>query len=290
MTDEARALSQADAIPHVPFEAYRETFERFFHLDRSASGVLTARMHTDGGPVVWSLAIHRAIHQLTTMVGQDAETEVFVFGGTGDEFVATLHEELAASTVESLVAGIYDNFYYDGANICEGLVSDVEVPTIGVINGPGFHTELALLCDITIASDDAVIIDPHLPANLVPGDGIQTALRAALGYKRATYAMLTSQAFDAQSALEAGLVNEVHPKDRVYERAREIAEDLARRPRTVRRITTQVLRAPLKEALTRDLRGDLGQELFALLASMADPDTARIKSIMDDLGGGSASS
>ncbi len=265
-------------IPHLSFDQYREAFAPYLALSRSESGVLTAQMHTHGGPVVWAPGVHRAVHQLTTVVGQDADTEVFIFGGTGDTFIGTVDEELTKATSADLAPFIYENFYYDGTRICEGLVNSLEIPTIGVINGPGFHTELALFCDITIAAEDATIIDPHLLINLVPGDGIQIAMRTAMGLKRANYAMLTSELIDAETALRYGLVNEVVPKDKVYDRAREIGEMLAQKPRTVRRVTTQVLRAPLKEALARDLRGGMGQELFALLAT-SGPDASKVDGI-----------
>jgi enoyl-CoA hydratase/carnithine racemase len=265
-------------IPHTPFDEYREIFAPYIALSRSETGVMTAQMHTDGGPVVWAPGVHRAVHQLTTVVGQDPDTEVFIFGGTGNHFIGTVDEELTKATSADLAPVIYENFYYDGTRICEGLVNNLEVPTIGVLNGPGFHTELALFCDITIAAEDATIVDPHLLINLVPGDGIQIALRTAMGLKRANYAMLMSELIDAQTALKYGLVNEVVPRDEVYDRAREIGEMLAQKPRTVRRVTSQVLRGPLKEALARDLRGGMGQELFALLAT-SGPDASKVEGI-----------
>lgn len=267
-------------IPHVPFEQYRDVFAPYIAMSRSKSGVLTAQMHTNGGPVVWAPGVHRAVHQLTTVVGQDPDTEVFIFGGTGDAFIGAVDDALTTATSADLAPVLYDHFYYDGTRICEGLVNNLEVPTIGVLNGSGFHTELALFCDITIAADDASIIDPHLLINLVPGDGIQIALRTAMGLKRANYAMLTSEVIDAETALRYGLVNEIVPRDKVYDRAREIGEMLAQKPRTVRRVTSQVLRGPLKEALARDLRGGMGQELFALLATTG-PDASKVEGMWD---------
>ena len=67
-------------IPTVPFDKYKDKYKDHFILERSPSGVLMAKMHTKGGSLIWNLAIHRAIHQLTTDVGQDVENEV---GGGG---------------------------------------------------------------------------------------------------------------------------------------------------------------------------------------------------------------
>jgi enoyl-CoA hydratase/carnithine racemase len=165
--------------------------------------------------------------------------------------------------------------------MCEGIVNDIQIPTIGLLHGPAVHTEIALFCDITIASDDVVINDPHAAAGWVPGDGIQIAFREAMGSKRANYAMLTNQYIDATTALDYGLVSEVVPRDRLYKRATEIAESLVRcMPRATRRITTQVLRAPLKQALATELRQAFGNEMFATLVVGASHDVPDIDAFM----------
>jgi len=262
-------------IPHTPFDVYKEKYKDHFFLERTESGVLTAKWHTNGGSLVWDQPIHRAIHQLTSDVGQDVETEVFILGGSGPNWIADIHSGVE-ETEESKKWLSYEHMYYDGCRICEGLVFDLEVPTIGVINGPGFHPEMALFCDITLMAEDAAIVDPHFMANLVPGDGIQIALRECLGVKRATYAMMMNQPFDAKTALEVGLVNEVLPKDKIYARALEIGEELAAKPRIMRRIAVQVLRQPWKEALSKELRNAFGSEMFAYLTG----------SVVHDGGGG----
>jgi enoyl-CoA hydratase/carnithine racemase len=78
------------------------------------------------------------------------------------------------------------------------MVNDLEIPTIGVINGPGFHTEMLLMCDITICSEDAIIYDLHYDIGSVPGDGIHSCFQELLGVKRAAYALLTGQTIDAK--------------------------------------------------------------------------------------------
>ena len=53
---------------------------------------------------------------------------------------------------EDLAYWAYEYAYKDGRINVSSLVNDLEIPTIGVINGPGFHTEICLMCDITICS------------------------------------------------------------------------------------------------------------------------------------------
>ena len=54
------------------------------------------------------------------------------------------------------------------------MVFDLDVPTIGAIPGSGFHWDSAMLCDITIASEDTCMEVPHAHGGLVPGDGMGT--------------------------------------------------------------------------------------------------------------------
>lgn len=78
----------------------------------------------------------------------------------------------------------YEHAYYDGTKLLENFVFGIDIPTIAAINGPSAaHTELALLCDITLADETATIVDPHFLVGVVPGDGQQLTLHAR-GYRR----------------------------------------------------------------------------------------------------------
>jgi len=134
------------------------------------------------------------------------------------------------------------------------------------MNGPGFHSEMCLMCDITICSEDAVIFDPHFKAGCVPGDGIHCAFQELLGVKRAAYALLTGQPIDAQKALELGLVNEVVPREKLIERAKELADIIMQQARPTRRMTTQIIRRPWRQRITNDLDGGFAMQMFANLS------------------------
>jgi hypothetical protein len=82
-------------------------------------------------------------------------------------------------------------------------------PDTGGINGPGFHTEMLLMRHYH-RSEDAIIYDLHYDIGSVPGDGIHSCFQELLA-KRAAFALLTGQTIDAKTALEYGMVNEIHP-------------------------------------------------------------------------------
>jgi enoyl-CoA hydratase/carnithine racemase len=261
-------------IPFATFDQYKDKYKDLFLLERTESGVLTARFHTDGDAAFWDYPLHRGIHQLCHEVGQDAETEVFILGGAGDVFLR-LGETSIEETPENMKWMLYEHNYYDGCNMVEAIVNDVEQPSIGVINGNAVHSEIALLCDITLMDEDAYIMDPHFGvAGGLPGDGIQIALRVLMGIKRSNYAMMFPEKITAQRALECGLVNEIMPRAKLYDRARELGEQLAAKPRLNRRMLTQTLRLPLKEQIAKELRPTFGSELWGNLTTQTTHDEA----------------
>ncbi len=189
-----------------------------------------------------------------------------ILTGTGDEFMMDSDPEGFALEEKDMAYWAYEYAYKDGRINVSSLVNDLEIPTIGLLNGPGFHTEICLMCDITLCSEDAIIFDLHYGIGSVPGDGIHSCFIELLGVKRAAYAMFTGQAINAKTALEYGLVNEVVPRDRLIPRAYEIADYIMSRPRPVRRLTTQIVRRPWRQRIANDLDGGFGIQMFGHLA------------------------
>src|ERR1700758_1049341 len=89
---------------------------------------------------------------------------------------------------EDLEYWAYEYAYKDGRINVSALVNDLEIPTIGLLNGPGFHTEIVLMCDISLAAEGATIFDLHYDIGSVPADGIHNCFQELLGVKRAAYA------------------------------------------------------------------------------------------------------
>lgn len=254
--------AQADRmIKFTPYEEYKDKYGKIFQMERSASGVLTAIWNNNGESDNWDVHLHRGLHQLCSDVGQDLDTEVLILGGAGEKFLVAAPTSLGDEAGQFHWVS-YDCMYYDGCNMCEGLVNDVEVPTIGVINGEAFHSEIALFCDITLMAEDAVIYDPHWFADMLPGDGIQIALRHFLGTKRANALMLLTTPVTAKQAYDWGLVTEVVPRDKIYDRAKEIGESLAAKPRVMRRAMTNLMRYDLKQDMAKELRYSFGTEMW----------------------------
>lgn len=249
-------------IPNRHFEDYAPRYKDLFKLECTDDGILTARWWKDGQySGEWNPALHRAIGQLCKDVSQDEDVEVMILGGYGNDYIAGCRMPDKEDT-ENRPWISYENMYYDGCNNEEAIVDDLHIPTIGVLNGTGFHVEMVMFCDITLMADDAQFFDPHFAlVNMVPGDGLMIALRE-MGLKRCTYHVLTGKNITAQEALDWGLVSELVPKDKIYDRAMEIAKDLLKKPRSIRRTTVDLLRRPLKQKIADELRLSFGYEMW----------------------------
>src|SRR5438445_618539 len=162
-------------------EGYKERFKQHYKLQRRQDGVILVEAHTKGGPIQLSVENHRSVGQLFKTIGADPENEVMIFTGTGKEFMMDADPEGFKLEQEDLQHWAYEYAYKDGRINVSSLINDLEIPTIGVINGHAAHAEICLMCDLTLCAEEAVIFDPHFNMGSVPGDGIHSCLQELLG-------------------------------------------------------------------------------------------------------------
>jgi enoyl-CoA hydratase/carnithine racemase len=255
-------MSLTNYVKWPKYEEYKEMFKEHFIMEKRDDGVLLVRMHTKGGPFLWSMELHDAIGKMWRIVGTDRDIECIIFTATGNSWVAQFEEESWKPEQTDPAGTRYDHMFVDGRRMLIAMIHDVEVPTIGILSGSGGHSELALMCDICIAADDIVITDPHYFYGIVPGDGIHSCFLELMGVRRATYAMFMNEKLDAKKLLEYGMVNEIVPRDKMVERAYEIADVIMAQHRSIRRLTTQVVRRQWKQRIVDDLDMTFGTEMF----------------------------
>ncbi len=240
-----------------------EYFDRYptIAFERDELGILTLRLHSDGGSVVYSPRHHSDWSRAFRDVAEDRENAVVILTGTGDEFLRQMSWDDPLSTPHD-----WDRIYFEGKHLLRDLLA-IEVPVIGAVNGPArIHAELAVLSDITLASTTADFQDAaHVPLGAVPGDGVHVVWQALLGVNRARYFLLTGQILTAQEALALGVVNEVVAPDRLMERAREHARKLAALPLLTRRYARVVLTQRLRRLLDEGLGYGLALEGLAFV-------------------------
>ena len=226
-------------------------------FERTESGVLTVRLHSNGGPVVYSENHHHDWVGAFWDIGTDQDNKAVVLTGTGDKFIGDFGWNLMINSPAD-----YDRYVFgDGRRMLRNLL-DIEVPIIAAVNGPAtIHSELAVLSDITLAADTAIFQDmPHIPLMTVPGDGIAIVWMELLGPNRGRYFLLTGQQLTAQEALDLGVVNEVLPPDKLMPRAMELAEKMASLPPLTARYSRVVMTHRLKRLLDEGLGYGLALE------------------------------
>lgn len=143
---------------------------------------------------------------------------------------------------------------------------------ISAINGPAYrHPEIPLLCDIVLAADGARVQDSgHFINGMVPGDGVHIVFPLLMGWNRGRYFLMTGQDLSVQEAKEAGLVNEVLPRDQLLPRAWELAEQIVKQPPLTIRYTRLLVTHYLKSMMHDMLGYGLALEGMALLDTPRD--------------------
>jgi len=250
-------------LPRRPqFDDYRQKYADYFQMSRE-SGIIEIRMHTNGGSAIFGPKLHNAWGQLWQDIGNDPENEVMIFGGTGEAWIGGFDTKAFAKPFREWSSQEAYEHYYDGIKLLENLVFNVDIPTIGVINGNGPRKEVALACDLTICSDDTTFSDGNFAlGGSAPGDGMHLILQELLGTKRAAHILYTNEPIDAQHALALGLVNEVMPKADLYKRAQELAKSIAKQPRAARRLAHANIQRPWKRRLVEDQGFGFANQLF----------------------------
>ena len=121
---------------------------------------------------------------------------------------------------------------------------NLEVPLIAAVNGPaiGAGLDLACMCDIRIASEQAKFAESFVKLGIIPGDGGAWLLPRVIGLSRATELTLTGRIIDARQALEWNLVSRIVPNEQLLTAARELAEEIAANPPHAVRLAKRLLR------------------------------------------------
>ncbi|MGE5593496.1 MAG: enoyl-CoA hydratase/isomerase family protein [Betaproteobacteria bacterium] len=124
-----------------------------------------------------------------------------------------------------------------------GLIASFPCPVIAAVNGLclGGGCELAMACDIRIASDSAKFGQPEVNLGLIPGYGGTVRLARLVGPAAASELLFTGRVIDAQEALAIGLVNRVVPHASLMDVCLELAETIASKAPVAVRLAKTVL-------------------------------------------------
>ena len=167
--------------------------------------------------------------------------------------------------------GPLDAHYFAGAaQRCFRRIETLRVPVIAAVSGFAFGggCELALSCDMRIASDTAQFALPEVNLGLMPGAGGTQRLPRLIGMGKALEMLLSGNPVSAEKALAMGLANEVVPAEELMPRTLNIAGIIASKPA----VAVRLLKSVVQTGMNTDLASALDYEArcFELLFSTDD--------------------
>jgi enoyl-CoA hydratase len=201
------------------------------------------------------------LQHLLDEIEKDVDLRVVVITGAGDKaFVAgaDINELVERDALQGRDVSRFRQALF-------ARIENLPVPVIAAVNGYalGGGLELALACNIRIASEKAQFGAPEVKLGIIPGDGGTQRLPRLVGLGRAMELVLTGDFIDAQEAHRIGLVNRVVSPDELMESVMTLAKKIASRPPLAVKYA--------KEAVNRSQEGDTasGYALESYLHALA---------------------
>ncbi len=188
-------------------------------LTQTNDAITTVTLNRPDNLNALSIELRSRLAEVFTTLKDDDATEVIILTGNGRAFTAGLDLKELGQTGMSGGSGGVD---------LQKAIREVGKPVIGAINGfaitGGF--ELALACDILIASTEAKFADTHVRMGVVPGWGLSQRLARLIGSSRAKQLSFTGNYLDAETAERWGLVNVVLAPDELMPYCLQLARDI----------------------------------------------------------------
>jgi enoyl-CoA hydratase len=187
---------------------------------------------------------------------------VIIITGEGKSFVSGSDISRLAE-MDSLKAREYSQI---GQRVLS-YIENIEKPVIAAVNGYalGSGCELAMACDIRIASEKAKFGQPEVKLGLIPGHAGTQRLARLVGVGKAKEMIFTGDLIDAQEAMRIGLVNKVVASDKIIEEAKNIAHKIIDVGPTAVRLAKTVINRGIDANLTTASSYEM--EAFSILFS-----------------------
>lgn len=210
-------------------------------------------------------AMHDELARVFTDLQRDPDSDIIILSGAGRAFCAggdfDWFEEQIAHPERFRAIG------WDAKRIVTTLL-EMEKPIICRMNGAaaGLGATIALLCDIIIADERAVIGDPHVKVGLVAGDGGAVIWPQLIGYARAKEFLMTGDLIPAPRAAAMGLINYAVPTADLDAKVAEIVAKLQGNPKWAVRWSKVVANQPLRVLAQQLMDASIPYETLSNLA------------------------
>jgi enoyl-CoA hydratase len=238
------------------------------HVDRADTGVLTLRLDNPARRNALDLDMAAAIRAELAAAREDPTVRCVVVTGTGSSFcsgadLGAVIEQGGGNVLlrRELLAAYYRTFLD---------VRDLEIPTVAAVNGPaiGAGLNLALCCDLRVASESARFGATFVRIGIHPGGGATHLLTRLVGPARAAEMVLTGTIVEGAAAVAMGLANRLVADDALAAAAAELAARIAANAPAAVRASKRALRL----AVDHDFAAVLEVEALAQAASQSTED------------------
>ena len=201
----------------------------------------------------------------TAMEALDKDPEIRVIILTGGEKVFAA----GADIKEMADAGPFDDRLQERL-VFRDRINKISKPIVAAVSGYalGGGCELAMTCDIIIASETARFGQPEINLGTIPGSGGTQRLTRTVGKYRAMEMVLTGESLNATRALECGLVNKVVPVELLIEETKKIAKKIAAKSPLAVKMAKEAILKSSNTSLDEGL--DFERKSFYLLFASAD--------------------
>jgi enoyl-CoA hydratase len=221
--------------------------------------VLTAAIASDHPVNGVDGPMHDELARVFTDLQRDSESDIIILTGKGRAFCAGgdfdwFDEQIADPAKFRAIA-------WDAKRIVSTLL-EMEKPILCRLNGAaaGLGATIALLCDMIIADEKALIGDPHVKVGLVAGDGGALIWPQLIGYAKAKELLMTGDLLTASEAQALGLINYAVPTAALDEKVQELVTKLQGNPRWAVRWTKTVTNIPLRALAAQMMDASVGWE------------------------------
>jgi enoyl-CoA hydratase len=190
-----------------------------------ADGVVAIQLNRPKALNALNFAMMSEVVSALEFYDRQETTRCFLLHGDEKAFAAGADiKEMAHSTAVEMMQNSHITRWED--------IKNIKKPIIAAVSGYalGGGCELAMLCDMIVASDTAKFGQPEIKIGVIPGAGGTQRLTKAIGKARAMELVLTGRLMSAQEAFESGLVTKLVPPDQWYTASLELAKEVASMP------------------------------------------------------------
>ncbi len=217
-------------------------------VDQPAQGVGRVRLNRPKALNALNSALMDEV--MAAMSAFDADSEIGAMILTGDDKAFAAGADIKEMDGKTQIDMLMSRSLVDRFDI-----ESISKPVIAAVSGYalGGGCEVAMSCDMIVASETAVFGQPEINLGIIPGAGGTQRLTRAVGKALAMEIMLTDRVLSAEEALEHGLVNHVAPLDEYMDVAIGIGQKVARRSQVAIRLTKEAINKAYETSLSEGL-------------------------------------